>query len=342
MDRYLKGDANLEEISLKTLKKIKELSKKVTIQADPIHFSLIFELITEQDSDLVQKINTLITNHSYDHHSAQILFTYLWKKIIKRHTPYQEFSFILEELLEDINIWVEKSANSNRILSNKMHTISDMTRAENALEYIKSEIIPNLKESQQDTLKLRNNVEQITIEVNSLKKELNEATILARTDELTGLPNKRNFNEFLSKSIADKTTAISLVAFDVDFFKFINDEHGHIVGDNVLKYLAKIFKEEIKGRDFIARIGGEEFMLVLQNTDIYSAKKLAENIRLKIEQSKLHIKKTTQSIKLTISAGIALYRQGEAIEDFIDRADKALYVSKNNGRNKVNTEADLL
>lgn len=343
-NRYLTKDINTDEISLKTLKKIEEFSKKFTIQPDPIHFNLIYELILQQDSELVKEINGLIENNNYDHNTAQILFTNLWARIIQRHMPYEEFSTILEELLSNINEWASKSSKNNATLSNQIATTQAISQPEEALLHIQDKIIPLLKESENESRELQNNVGDIINEVNTLKKELNKANILARTDELTNLPNKRGFNEFLKEAVHannNNNTNISLVAFDIDFFKSINDEFGHLVGDSVLKYLAKIFKNATKNLDFIARVGGEEFMLILQNTDISIAKNLAESIRSKVEASNLHIKRTNQSIKLTVSAGISHYKDNEEIDDFIDRADKALYSSKNSGRNKVTTEDEL-
>lgn len=345
-ERYIIDDCNTEQIAKKTLVKIKELSKTLPIQPDPIHFSLIYETILKNDAEFVAEINALIHSKNYDHNSAQILFTNLWAKIIQRHIPYEEFSSFLDDLLGEINNWVVSSEKNYAVLAKHIKTTEKESCAVKALLHIKNKIIPHLKISQDESVELQNNVEQITSEVSTLKKELNKVTILARTDELTGLSNRRGFNEFLAEVLASpdisSMPSVSLIAFDIDFFKNINDEFGHTIGDSVLKFLAKIFRDETKGRDLIARIGGEEFILVLKKTNVYSARLLAESIRKKVEDSKLHIKRTSQIIKLTISAGVAIYRIGESADDFIDRADKALYLSKKTGRNKTCTEDDLL
>lgn len=338
--RYLLEQQTSENIAKKTLLKIKALSSKHKIQADPIHFSLIYELLLNKDQEFAKEVQALIDTASYNHSSAQILFTNLWAKIIQRTIPYDDFAHIIDELLININHWVHQSKDSYSEV-NKQITIAEKSSAEDAFFHIQQVILPHIKNNQEQTLVLQNDVHQISAEVDLLKNELNKATILARTDDLTGLPNKRGFNEFLKQAIEnsqDKETNLSLVAFDIDFFKAINDEFGHLIGDSVLKYLAKIFREETKGRDLIARTGGEEFLLVLQDTDLKSAEKLANIIRKKLEKSKLHIKKTNQTIKLTISAGVSHYQAGEELEDFIDRADKALYASKHCGRNKVTLE----
>jgi len=125
--------------------------------------------------------------------------------------------------------------------------------------------------------------------------------------------------------------------------KNFNDMYGHMVGDQVLKFVTKKLKEMVKGRDFLARFGGEEFAVILPRTSLPGAKTLAENIRAFFAQAKL--KSTATSGKLggiTVSIGAACYRSGEPLEDFIDRSDQALYLAKDTGRNCVATELDAV
>ncbi len=340
-NRYLTGDIDHQKITKETLQKIKLLSKKIEIQPDPIHFSLMYEVLINQDKEFIAEINQLITNGIYTHKTAQILFTSLWTKIIQSHIPYNEFSQIVEELLNDINGWLDKSSTNNSTLAKKINFAEKNTNSSNPLIYIKNEILPDLKTIQNENIELQSHVNQIASEVDTLKKELNKAHTLARTDHLTNLPNKRGFDEFLEQALENKEQDLTLITFDVDFFKHINDEFGHLIGDSVLKYLASIFTNEIKGRDLIARTGGEEFILILKNTDLNDAEILANKIRIKVENSNLRIKKNNQKISLTISAGVAKYKLGETMEELIDRSDKALYSSKNTGRNKVTTENSL-
>ena len=340
--QYIVENADAEKMAANTLQKIKELSTDLKIQPNPIHFSLIYELLLNEDKEFVKEIQTLIDTASYNHETAQIMFTNLWAKNIQRIAPCENFSHLVDNLLLGINTWVTGSKSRYTEINHQIN-IAEKHTAQNALEHIQKTILPQLKASQEDVLELQNNVEEVVSEVNTLRRELNKAAILARTDDLTGLPNKRGLNEFLKEALSkaeNEQTNLSLVAFDIDFFKAINDEFGHLVGDSVLKYLAKIFRNETKDSDLIARTGGEEFLLVLQDTSINHAEEFANKIRRRIDKSKLHIKKTNQTIKLTISAGVSCYRSGESADDFIDRADKALYSSKNTGRNKVTLETN--
>jgi len=131
-------------------------------------------------------------------------------------------------------------------------------------------------------------------------------------------------------------TSLCLIIADIDFFKKVNDTYGHLVGDNVIRMVAATLKNSIKGKDLAARIGGEEFAILLPDTPVDGAMKLANDIRLAFEGLDLKKKSTGESLgKITLSFGVATYREGEAVDDFINRADEALYQSKETGRNKV-------
>ncbi|HIE59298.1 MAG TPA: GGDEF domain-containing protein [Hydrogenothermaceae bacterium] len=150
---------------------------------------------------------------------------------------------------------------------------------------------------------------------------------------LTGLFNKGKFNKVLKKEVERAKRykrPLSLIIFDIDHFKRINDTYGHKVGDEVLKELAKIIKSVIRKADFVARWGGEEFVILAPETDLDGALNLAEKLRQTVEK---HQFPTVKNV--TISLGVAQYIDGETPEEFIIRADMALYKAKENGRNRV-------
>jgi diguanylate cyclase len=123
---------------------------------------------------------------------------------------------------------------------------------------------------------------------------------------------------------------------DIDHFKQVNDTHGHLVGDKVIRFIATQLSKNVKGRDIVARIGGEEFAILLPSTQLENARILAESIRTKIEKSQLKRVDNSKSLgSITISIGATCYIRGETTNEFYHRADKALYRSKHAGRNKV-------
>jgi len=152
------------------------------------------------------------------------------------------------------------------------------------------------------------------------------------TDPLTGIMNRRAILDELSQRMNHHLydfEHLSIIMLDIDFFKNINDTYGHVVGDKVLKKVAHIISHVIRGLDSVGRYGGEEFLVVLPNTNHDNAKKAAERIRLKIEETEFE-----DVGHLTISGGFVSY-QNETIENLIDKADQNLYEAKRNGRNKV-------
>lgn len=127
-------------------------------------------------------------------------------------------------------------------------------------------------------------------------------------------------------------TPLCLVVWDVDYFKKVNDQYGHQVGDKVLVHVASQFTKYIRRADFVARFGGEEFVMLLPHTNKHSAIKVAEKLRSLIEQSELTTNDTTLSV--TISCGITQLFKGDTHETAFERADQALYRAKELGRNQ--------
>ncbi|KMY66039.1 hypothetical protein AAU61_18920 [Desulfocarbo indianensis] len=160
---------------------------------------------------------------------------------------------------------------------------------------------------------------------------------LAITDELTGLCNRRHIMGVLQyqKSLADRGRHSFVLAFaDLDHFKKVNDLHGHQAGDEVLKRFAQIAKGSIREVDYAARYGGEEFVMVLVQTGLPEAVKIAERIRTQVEEETF-LKKEGVEIKITVSLGLTQYRPKESVEEALARADDALYAAKQEGRNRV-------
>ncbi len=160
---------------------------------------------------------------------------------------------------------------------------------------------------------------------------------LALTDELTGLPNRRRMfflGEEMTRDALNNGTAFSILVLDVDYFKRINDSHGHAIGDEVLKAIAPISLGAVRGGDYIGRTGGEEFMALLPGTNLKQAVVVAERIRHQLEQADFsHL---ADDLRVTISIGAGQLKKSDGgLNRLIKRADNALYKAKENGRNRV-------
>lgn len=169
-----------------------------------------------------------------------------------------------------------------------------------------------------------------------LDEEYTQLEKLALTDPLTEILNRRAFFEIseqiLKISLRNKKN-FSIILLDIDFFKKVNDVYGHLVGDDILKYLVSNVTKEIRESDVFARYGGEEFIIMLPDTDEAGAINLAEKMRESIELNPFTCEKL--SIEVTVSIGVAELKDEKLLRDIIHRADEALYTAKENGRNRV-------
>jgi len=173
-------------------------------------------------------------------------------------------------------------------------------------------------------------------EVERLRGELELVQGLALTDPLTGLLNRRGFDQQMQRIGQGSLTGCTLLIVDIDHFKAINDAHGHLLGDKVIVAVANVLRACIGDRGPIARIGGEEFAVLLSHTSSAGGVELAERIRGAVERGKIRRADTEESIgNVTVSLGLATCADKEQFEAMIARADRALYQSKAAGRNRV-------
>jgi diguanylate cyclase (GGDEF)-like protein len=160
----------------------------------------------------------------------------------------------------------------------------------------------------------------------------------SQIDGLTGMLNRQHLDIRLREEIRRAkryNNPLSIVMFDIDRFKEINDSYGHIIGDRLLKKVSAIVHKTLRETDIAGRFGGDEFVLILVQTPLEIGKQVAERIRDKIERAKIHIKRN-KFINFTISMGICQYSNKiKNIEDFIAKADKAVYEAKDKGQNKI-------
>jgi diguanylate cyclase (GGDEF)-like protein len=182
---------------------------------------------------------------------------------------------------------------------------------------------------------------QFLDEIVELRREVNFLKEQVRTDELTGLFNYRFFNETIALEMERTrrgTQPLSMILLDVDHFKKFNDEWGHEVGNHALVHIAQLIKIAVRKLDYPCRYGGEEFVILLPNTDLRQAVNVAERLREMIATTPLFVNEQL-TIPITASLGVDQFatHNSETIEAFIQRVDKRLYDAKHNGRNQVSS-----
>lgn len=185
-----------------------------------------------------------------------------------------------------------------------------------------------LQETSQEVDQLRNNLEKVREE--------------AMTDALTGVANRKRFDESMRKARREadlKGEGFSLIMCDIDHFKRFNDTWGHQTGDQIIRFVAACLSRFSRDTHVVARYGGEEFAVVLPSSKLQDAMVIAEKARSTVESKRLLRKSTNEDLgNITVSLGVSEYRKGESIEALVERCDTNLYKSKQTGRNKVTVD----
>ena len=190
------------------------------------------------------------------------------------------------------------------------------------------------KRLQNDLICTRDRMEEQAQEIDHVRRE-------ARTDPLTTVANRKAYDEKVRALMAAwerERAGFAVVLVDLDHFKRINDSHGHVTGDRVLEKVGRWLSHWIRDTDFVARYGGDEFILLLPRTELKSGMEIAEQIRLQLAQHASEATVQGTEISLSLSMGVAAVREGDTIESLVHRADNALYASKCGGRNQVHGE----
>ena len=181
-------------------------------------------------------------------------------------------------------------------------------------------------------------LEAVRSEAESLRQKLREAEQAARSDPLTRLPNRRAFEDRLEELVARGGTA-SIAVVDIDRFKSINDSHGHPVGDRVLRMIAEVLQDACPGC-LVARLGGEEFVLLLDGMEPHAAGHVLDKAREDLSSRNFRVRGTDEPVgRITFSAGVARCTAGTGDDAPLKRADTLLYRAKNGGRDRVEVEA---
>jgi len=184
------------------------------------------------------------------------------------------------------------------------------------------------------TQRMRVRVTDLEREIHGLHKSLQEEQSLRMIDALTGIPNRAAYDDRIRHEFMRwqrENAPVSVLAWDIDRFKEINDAYGHSAGDKVLRVIAQHLAHHVRGTDFVARYGGEEFVMILIGTDATQASQTADKIRAGIETMGFHFH--NKPVAVTASCGITTFRGDDTPETIFDRADRALYRAKDGGRN---------
>jgi len=323
------------------------LMRENKIPATPQNFELWFTYAHGQNAELNRNLDAALTSgKARDVHYARELhahfFTNAQGAVIdqlggKLQDEVKRLALILDSAGQDTADYgqtlakVANEMSSGDVTQNFKTLVDGVAAATRAME--------------SKAKKLENQLEASAGEVNALRERMEAVRQESLIDALTGLANRRAFDQRMSEAIAEAAsegTDLCVLMGDVDHFKKFNDTWGHATGDQVLRLVAQCFKANVKGRDTAARFGGEEFVVILPEISLANARRVAEQIRKAVESKKIVKRSTGETLgSITLSIGVAQFTKGEAAADTISRADECLYAAKRAGRNRVQSEEEL-
>ncbi|MDA0824377.1 MAG: GGDEF domain-containing protein [Proteobacteria bacterium] len=329
------------ETSSERLRMALPLMAKNKVPVTPENYWVWYQYISGENLELKETIDRLLAqNKPVDEVISQALF----RRYIEAadHAVLSKAEGSIRKLVDGMSSSLQ-SADSEvsryeASLDECFEELSDDMSADHMKNLIRA-LTESTKRMHEGSASLHTHLEQSREEVKLLKQELRHAKTMAKTDPMTGLANRVGFKESLDELRSQQdaeSVRHSLLIADIDKFKNVNDTYGHVFGDKIIKVVANALDNLAKGKDIVARFGGEEFIVVLPETGIKGGLTVSESIRKNIESGRIYNPKTKQEIeRMTISIGVTEFNINEQIEAVIERADAALYRAKEGGRNRV-------
>ena len=318
-----------------------------SIPLTPENYHVWFEYFLGSNQKLNTSIDKLIASgNSF----SQEIHERLYKEYLKADKVeiLKEFQKEAHKIFQNIFKTTLSTSDLTSNYSAKMEEYAVKLDEAKDLTQIQKFILDIIKETNdmaESSRQLNEQLEEATSKIENLSKKLEETEKEVLLDALTGLNNRKAFDrkiKELYEKYEKKEGLFSVIMLDIDFFKKFNDQYGHHIGDEVLSIVGSNLRNNLKGKDFPARYGGEEFVILLPNTTLDNAYVLADQMRKELSKKRLKIKKTGQIIgNITVSMGVSEIRERDTTMSVVERADAALYLAKNSGRNNVKSEKDL-
>jgi len=328
-----------KEYNAELLRKSIPMMVKNNISTHPINYAIWYEYVADSNTKLNQAIDTLIADKTPfdDTTSLNLYKSHICNASVD---SFEKINSSLNNILSDTVSSLESS--SDKVISAGINFAACSTQLEqsensNEIKTVLSSIITETKQLTDISQTLKVQLDDAHHEMDQLRHELSKVKEMASTDALTGLLNRRAFDtEIINLINNHKNMSHCLLMLDLDHFKKVNDTFGHIVGDKVIRYTAKLLKKHSSDHHHPARYGGEEMTVIMPKTKLAEALQIAETIRKSLSTSQLKPKGSDNSIgTITVSIGVTTLKADDDISSFISRADNALYEAKETGRNRV-------
>ena len=317
------------------------LMSKYQIPVVPINYTVWYEYVAGASPALKETIDRMVA-------AEQKIDQTLTRELYQRYldpadaTRVEAAQRTVKRLLEAMTVSLETAGTEVSRYEQSLQECAAQLSTDIAADELRglvAGLIQSTERMNAGSAALQQHLEDSRTEADTLREELARVRHEASTDALTGLANRKGFEErvrALTSADDFAQTSHCVLMADIDKFKDINDTYGHLFGDKILKIVAKAFAHLTKGKDLAARFGGEEFVILLPETPLRGAVAVAESIRRSIEKGRVFNPKTGEEVRrVTVSLGVTELVRGEPIEQAIARADEALYRAKSGGRNRI-------
>ena len=326
--------------SFLTLKQTIPLLLKHEIPAIPTNYALWYTYVSDSSPELKQQLDAMLENN-------QKLSPSKAKSLYQQHLLQEEevapwqLRQSLEAMLTELGQSMKDTSSSSHHFKQRMdENVDNLQKVEQegwSLEEIMGLVRTLAKDAQEvrrSTIAFNGALADAQREIVRLQSELANTQQQVLVDSLTGLANRRYFDDELTAQL--EQSPMSLIFVDIDHFKQVNDNYGHLMGDLVLKAVARKLQQSCRIGDQAFRYGGEEFAVLCSNTSLVEAKRIAERMRKSIEKIRVKNRRTGEQLgDITASFGVAQVKEKMAANQLIEEADKQLYAAKHLGRNRV-------
>ncbi|QIA65200.1 diguanylate cyclase [Vibrio astriarenae] len=323
------------------LKKAVPLMMKNKVAPTPANYALWYTYVDEVNPELNAELNTILDNYGecppsqvksmYKRHIARQAETDINELRASVELMVSELKSSMTDTLKDTNDFSETISNS----FSELERIDKENLSFDEVMLVVRDLVKNSREIRHSTCFLNNQLTSASDEISRLKEQLAKVQQDALFDCLSNLYNRRAFDSDI-KALCEGKQPMSLVLLDIDHFKNFNDEFGHLLGDMVIKAIAKRLNTACRDGINAYRFGGEEFALVIPNKSLRIARQFAESLRRSIEKLVLKDRRSGNTVNnITASFGVSEFQETDSPDSLIARADRLLYEAKQLGRNRV-------
>lgn len=318
------------------------------VQLTPENYHVWFEYARGQNGQLVSQVERIReAGKAFTKEINKKLYTEFFNGDDDHHArrlAQKRTHAILREALNGILTSQASTSEYQDSLSDFTNAMTNLTDTQGIAGLVK-ELVRESNRMAESSIYYQNQLEDVRAEAMKLNDALEEAMHSSSIDPLTGLFNRKAVDEKLQELLAayrTENTIFTVVMIDVDKFRDFNTRYGHQIGDAVLRVVSTTLSDSVKGLDFVARYGGEEFIVLFPKTTLENGAIVADKMRIAVSEHRKRISGTGETLDpITISCGVAEITPSDDADAVVHRADQALYLAKNSGRNQVKTAHDL-